>query len=61
MVRLLAAVAFFPMMFFCLLCLAGLVSILRGLEAAMAWISDLATPLVFKLAEIADGRLEDQQ
>lgn len=60
MIRVLAAVAFFPM-FACLLALAGLVSILRGLGAVIAWVSDLATPLVFRLAEIADGRLEDQQ
>ena len=57
MIRVLAAVAFFPM-FACLLALAGVVSLLRGLGAVIAWVSDLATPLVFKLAEIADGGLE---
>jgi hypothetical protein len=39
-----------------LLVLAGLVSLLRGAETAIAWVADLATPLVFKMAEIADGR-----
>lgn len=60
MMRFLAALLFFPL-FACLLAVAGLVSLLRGLEAVMAWVSDLATPLVFKLAEIADGRREDHK
>lgn len=38
-----------------LLVLAGLVSVLRGAEKAIAWVADLATPLVFRMAEIADG------
>jgi hypothetical protein len=45
-----------------LLVLAGLVAVLRGAERTIAWVSDLATPVVFKMAEIADGRpLEDQE
>jgi 1,4-dihydroxy-2-naphthoate octaprenyltransferase len=58
MIRLFAAVLFFPL-FACLLVLAALVSVLRGVEAVIGWVSDLATPLVFRLAEIADGRIED--
>lgn len=61
MKRFCCAVAFiltFPL----LLVLAGLVSVLRGLQAVIAWVADLATPLVFRMAEIADGRpLEDQE
>lgn len=61
MKRILCAVVFlltFPL----LLALAGLVSVLRGCEAVIAWIADLATPLVFRMAEIADGTaIEDQQ
>ena len=61
MKRFLCAVVFlltFPL----LLVLAGLVAVLRGAERTIVWVSDLATPLVFKMAEIADGRpLEDQQ
>lgn len=45
-----------------LLVLAGLVAVLKGLGTAIAWVGDLAAPLVFKMAEIADGRpLEDQE
>lgn len=56
MKRLLCAVVFlltFPL----LLALAGLVSVLRGCERVIVWIADLATPLVFRMAEIADGEL----
>jgi hypothetical protein len=45
-----------------LLALALVVFVLRGLEAGISWVSDLATPLVFRMAEIADGRpLEDHE
>lgn len=61
MTRILCAVVFiltFPL----LLALAGLVFVLRGAERVIAWVADLATPMVFRMAEIADGtRLEDQQ
>lgn len=61
MTRIICAVVFlltFPL----LLALAGLVSVLRGMEAGIRWVSDIATPLVFKMAEIADGTaIEDQQ
>lgn len=61
MKRFLALAGFFATFPF-LLALAGLVSVLRGLQAAIAWVADLATPLVFRMAEIADGRpLEDQE
>jgi len=61
MKRFLCAVLFIPT-FALLLALAGLVSVLRGAGALIAWVSDLATPLVFTLAEVADGRpLEDQE
>ena len=61
MKRFLALVGFFGTFPF-LLALAGVVFVLRGVLAGIAWVSDLATPLVFKMAEIADGRpLEDQQ
>lgn len=61
MKRILCGVVFlltFPL----LLALAGVVFVLRGVEAVIRWVSDLATPLVFKMAEIADGRdIADQQ
>jgi len=61
MTRILAGVIFVPT-FALLLALAGLMSVLCGLAAVIRWVSDLATPVVFKLAEIADGRpLEDQE
>lgn len=61
MTRFLAACVFFPT-FALLVVLAGLVAVLRGLCAAIAWVSDLATPLVLGMAEIADGgRREDHE
>ena len=38
-----------------LLALVGLVSVLRGAEKAIGWVADLVTPVVFRMAEIADG------
>ena len=41
-----------------LLVLAALVAVLRGTEKAIGWVADLATPVVFKMAEIADGSVD---
>ena len=52
-----ACAVVFLLTFPLLLALAGLVGVLRGACAVIAWVADLAAPLIFKMAEIADGEL----
>lgn len=54
MKRFVALCLFWPMIVV-LIIMAGLVAVLRGASWSVAFISDLAVPLVLALAEVADA------